>query len=693
MENVQFAFSSHPLWILACLVAGALYAFLLYSKKHKWSKTLNYALAGCRFILATAIFLFLLEPYIRHITSSEEAPLAVLAVDNSKSIAYEKGDSFITDYRAKINTLEERLRHEGYETVIHTFDGPVSHPDKIHFSHELTDINNLLENTKQSYEGRNVAGTVLFSDGIYNRGISPEKSKRPHPVLTVGVGDTTIKGDIVLQDISANNQAYTGNKFPIIAEIQHTALQNKSTTVRLYKGKELIDKQEITLKGNKGYQEVKFLTSNDETGTQQYSVRIKPLEEEYNIDNNIRHTYINIVDNKEKILLIATAPHPDIKMLRRIIGQKEKYELETVTLSHDEEPKDDDYSLIIFHQIPHVNKNGRQFLSKYAKQDIPKIFFAGTQTDYPRLNEVNECLTFRNFRGQYDEVNGEVNDGFDLFKISDLSFIEHAPPVKVPFCEHHLSGNTTVLLHQKIGKVTVEKPLIVYREGNNRKHAVVIGEGLWRWRMFEYLDDNTNKHFDAFFEKFLQLMIDTKDKRKLRVNSLSDEYLTSSSPAFSIETYNKILEPLYDVPVSLRIEAQDGDTEETFDFRTARNKQKYSIKPLKQGVYRYTAHATINGEDHAVNGQFIVKKLQLEEQNLTADFILLKQIAQENNGAFYTFDDETNQLVNQLNSYETKAVLHSTEKKSGIIEVEWLFFLLLALATLEWSTRKALGSY
>lgn len=694
MENVHFALSAHPLWILACLVAGALYAYVLYSKKHKWSTSANYALAGCRFILATAIFLLLLQPYIRHITSTEEAPLAILAVDNSKSIAYAMDDdNFTADYRAKINTLNKRLQHEGYETVIHTFDGPVNDIDDIDLTHELSDINSLLGNTKKSYEGRNVAGTILFSDGIYNRGISPERSKQPHPVLTVGVGDTTVKADIVLQHISANDLAYAGNKFPLVAEIQHTALHNKNTTVELYKGDKLIDQKEITLKGDKGFQEVKFLTSSDETGTHQYRIRVKPLDEEFNTDNNTRHAYIDIVDNKEKILLIAPSPHPDIKMLHRILSKHDKYELETVVLSHEDQPEDEDYALIIFHQIPHSNKVGTQYLKKYMGKDIPKMFFAGTQSDYAALSEVNRCVTFKNIRGQFDDVNGEVNKSFDLFKIDDLSFIHQAPPIKVPFCEHHLSGNAEVLLQQRIGKVTVEKPLVVFREGDDYKTGIVIGEGLWRWRMFDYLEHQSHERFDSFFEKFIQLMIDRKDRSKLRVKSRSDEYLTSTSPSFSIETYNKILEPVYDVNVSLKITSAEGDTEETYDFNTVKNKKKYTIKPLKEGVYHYSAQANINNENHTASGQFVVKKLQLEEQNLTADFNLMKQIAKENNGAFYTFESESNQIVDQLNTYNTKAVLHSKEKKSGIIEIEWLFFLLLALATLEWGTRKALGSY
>ena len=61
-----------------------------------------------------------------------------------------------------------------------------------------TDLDGLLTGIKEGYDGRNLAGVVLVSDGIVNQGRSPVYSEFNFPIYGVAVGDTVPKKDLGL---------------------------------------------------------------------------------------------------------------------------------------------------------------------------------------------------------------------------------------------------------------------------------------------------------------------------------------------------------------------------------------------------------------------------------------------------------------------------------------------------------------
>jgi hypothetical protein len=93
-----------------------------------------------------------------------------------------------------------------------------------------------------------------------------------------------------------------------------------------------------------------------------------------------------------------------------------------------------------------------------------------------------------------------------------------------------------------------------------------------------------------------------------------------------------------------------------------------------------------------VRGEFAVVKRQTELQNLTADFDLLKGLSANTGGKFFAASNIQN-LQNELQQAQAKSVIHSEETYDTIINLKWVFFLLLIMASVEWTLRKYLGSY
>ena len=98
----------------------------------------------------------------------------------------------------------------------------------------------------------------------------------------------------------------------------------------------------------------------------------------------VRTIAVEVIDGHQKIALFASAPHPDIAALRQAIENNPNYELEVLDKADLSSRKLNEYSLLIFHNLP----DGRTTLPPAALQ-LPTLFIVGTQTDLSRFNALH----------------------------------------------------------------------------------------------------------------------------------------------------------------------------------------------------------------------------------------------------------------------------------------------------------------
>ena len=108
--------------------------------------------------------------------------------------------------------------------------------DTIHFNHPSTPLNDMLKEIQTDYEGKNLSGVVLLSDGIHNQGLSPVFTPFKFPIYTVGLGDTIPQRDIRLKTVHYNKIAYQGNRFIIGAEILNDGFSEADIVVSVSEG-------------------------------------------------------------------------------------------------------------------------------------------------------------------------------------------------------------------------------------------------------------------------------------------------------------------------------------------------------------------------------------------------------------------------------------------------------------------------
>ncbi|WP_227699239.1 vWA domain-containing protein [Spirosoma radiotolerans] len=673
-----------------------------------FDKRTTYGLAALRFVVVSFLAFLLLNPLIRSLRTLTEKPKVVLAIDNSESVVA-AGRPALTRALASLQTLQQQLTEKGLDVSIHTFGDSVSTDEEgrsdltqIPFTHRTTDLSGLLSGIRSDYEGRNLTDVVLVSDGIFNQGLSPTFGQYPFALQTIGLGDTIPKKDIQLKGIIANRIAYLGNQFPVKAEVISNGYQGRSATVVLRQNGKELGRQAINFAGKVGgqgdsFNQLTFQTTATQKGVQHYVVEVLPQPGEFSTRNNRQDVYLDVIDGKEKVLLLALTPHPDVKALRNILEKNQNYELDvrilTGTPAEATPPADKTYDLIILHQIPDNGGVGSPLLQKYLAKNTPVLYILGNQSSLGPFNTSNPVMQVNAQPNQSDKVTGVFNPAFKQLNLDPerLGILSKLPPMSVPYGEFRLQAGSEVVLWQQVGSVRTTKPLLALNVTSPRKTAVLAGEGLWSWRLEEYALTDKQEVVDELIQKVIQLISVKEDRRKLRVYPIRNEFVAGEKVIFETELYNDIYERLYDKPVRLEISDEKGLTR-SFNYTPTEANSRFEISRLPEGAYRFKASVTVNNKAEQSTGQFVVRDLQLEALNTTADHGLLRQLAKQTGGQFYTVS-QTDELVRTLTNRPHPARLTSTEEMNELINWRWLFFVILTLVAIEWGLRKFYGGY
>lgn len=672
---------------------GLAYAFVLYKAKHPWSQLINRTLFVLRAVMVSLLGFLLLGPILKLTNNVFEKPSVVFLIDNSTSMK-EVGDS--TKRLALLKELRQagkEIQNAGYDVLFKDLNGNPA--DEVVFNATKSDINSGIKNIISSYEAKNLNSIVLVSDGIYNSGTSPVYSPARVPIYTVGVGDTTLHADLLLKDVVYNKIAYQGNKFPIHVEVLAQRLPNIEVKVAVLKNGKVLEQQQKN-SGSKLLLDFDFLIQTQEKGIHRYDIVVETVKGESTSRNNRASVYIEVVEGKKRILLIAPAPHPDIKAIRAVVERNANYEfilhIPGIADAKPEWLKPGAAELVIFHQA--VDRAGRTtaLLQQFQKSKTSLLLVLGTQSNFRQLAALQLPFSFEN-SGQWDEVTPVLNEAFRDFNFLDNTsgVISDFPPVEVPFGKFTFPSNASVLLYQRIGSVATQRPLLLTWQNENQKMAALVGEGIWRWRLNEFANSEKTEIFDDVFLKVIQFMSTVDDKKKFKSFSIRPQFSEAEAAIIESQVYNDLFEPVYGNTISLELRSETNEISR-FQYVTSPGGTRYQIGGLKEGVYQFKASTDLAGKKESVNGQFLVIAQTIESQNLTADFGLMKNLSKTTQGKFYRANEITRIPEDWLKTQPT-AIIHSNETFNPLINLKWFFFLLLAFISVEWFVRKYMGGY
>lgn len=688
---------SYPWWFLLLVPAlGFGYAAILYvgNKKQKFSLFWRIFLFALRFAVVSILAFLLLSPFIKSRKRNIEKPIIVVGIDNSQSVVLGKDSLFYkTQFIENLNIAKIGLS-EKYRVDTYLFGSQILTSGQPDFRDGISDYSMFFRKVKEDYTGMNVGTVILAGDGISNRGIDPEfaASELPVPVYSIALGDTTLGRDLKINDIRYNSIVYLNDVFPVEVSISADGFKEKTATVEIYSFGQKKGSEKITITNDNFNRSLSFNLTASSSGKQRIRIRIVPVENEINKDNNTRNVFINVLDTHQKILILANAPHPDISAIKSSLELNRNYEIE-LRYAGSQKGNLTNFDLVILHQLPSKRRVSQKLINDLKNNKIPILYLLGKQSNVSRFNKQFNGVEFRSMTNNFEESQLVFNPSFSLFSFdTDMAQqLETLPPLIVPFGNYRATLNANVFGNQEINRLETDLPLIIFYDDSESRSGAILGEGLWLWRMHSYLQFGNTKAFDAFVQKTLQYLMAGKDKRFFKVIS-DGEYGSNIKVVLKAELYNSTYEPVNEPDVNLKLTNESG---EKFNYIFSPDQQSYSLdlNRLPLGVYNYTAQTTFGGKNYTDKGEFVVSSRSLENRQLNANHGMLYRISEKSGGALL-YPSKMDRLPELLNNRDDlKSRIYYEEKYTGLLNLPWVAGLILLLLSLEWFLRKYLGSY
>lgn len=691
----------YPWWfLLFCIATGILFSYILYGKKkfifsENENKGWKYGLALIRFLSTSLIAFLLLSLLIKTKRTEEEKPLIVLLQDNSSSLQVSFGNFPKEKYAEQLQTLQDKIKDK-YELVSYNFGDALSDFKKPSYTEKETDISNAIDEVFTRHGSQNIGAVILASDGIFNKGNSPlyNKNTLRVPFYTIALGDTSVKKDALIKSVRYPEIVYLGDQFTINVQIEANHLQGQNTVLEITApdGKVILNKV-VNITEDRFTFQTDAVGDALKPGVQPYQIKLKTLAGETITENNYDVAYVEVIDGRQKVLMLYDAPHPDVKAFRSAVEQNKNYQFEAADIkNYNGNYKDAD--LIILHGIPSVGAAAKlNNIQEIVNSATPVLFVLSGNTNLGQFNSVQKILQISGSSLNGNDVFPLYQSSFSKFTInaSALKTIQALPPLLSPFGRYQLATTADVLYKQQIGSIPTDNPLVLFNEVNGKKIGMICGEGVWRWRLNEFLQTKKYDATDEIINKCVQYLTVKGDKRRFRVHTPKNVFNANEAIQIDAELYNESYELVNDVDANAVVKGDNGK-EYTYTFDKTMNAYTLNAGILPVGNYTVNAKATYKGKANTAVSNFSVRPVIIETLNTQANHQLLNILATQSGGRIYTPANMLNIAGDIEKNDKVKSILYDTFTTRPLIDRKGLFFIILLLLISEWFIRKFNGN-
>lgn len=685
---MEISFEHSLAWLLPIIALAAALAWWVYFYKkpyEDWKPNLRRLLAVLRVAVLCLVAFFLLKPFVVSEFNEEEKPRLLVYLDESFSV-----DS--TDIaQAKTALSEDQAIEDKYKLEVLKFG------DEAHFEGEEppanrlhTDFGNMAQSVNDFFYNDNIGAIVVVSDGIQTKGQNPRYTnlRTTAPIFTVALGDSSTASDYELSQVLNNKLVFLGNDFQIKMRGVATKMKGETAMVSLLRNGELLEKKEIDIVAQSQALEVDFTTSADKVGVNQYVVQITYNALETNPQNNTQSTFIEVLDNRTKVKIIAKAPHPDLAAFKTAIAANEQYEVETILLK-DWDKDVEAADLFLLHGLP-TNAQDLSIINLIKGKQKPILLVFTSKVSLPQFNALGLGLNIDAARSLTEQAGASINQDFNLFTSLENDRMKRFPPLWSPFGEYQAKADHQVLLYQSIGQIKTDKPLLAFYNQGSFKTGVLMGEGWWKWRLIDE-EENGERWTDQTILKAVQYLA-LKQKRN-RLNVVAPKQVSErQSISFKAELYNESYELTNETELDLVVTDSAGNALD-YRFLSSGNAYQLNIGSLPTGNYKWKANTSLSGVEASESGEFVVTENKAEYIRTKADYNFMQAWAEQKGGQMFTLD-QLPSLQSTLATLPTaKAVIHTSRDWKSLIEWTWILFLIAGLLAVEWFLRKFNGYY
>lgn len=688
--------SDYTLWLLLPIALISASLTLFYYQKQGWfndlKKSQQYLFKTLRFGSLFLVGTLLLGLILQVVSYREEKPIFISLIDNSNSMLNYR-DS--TQVKNQINQYRNKLseKFNNRFELIELYVGSKVSNEKLSFKEKTSRLEAGFDKINEDYYNRNIGGITFISDGNYNVGTNPSYAAEKisfTPIFTLAVGDTTQRKDQAIKNISVNEIAFLNNEFPVEIDLEAIKLPNRTTRISITENGKTVASQVVTYgKNKKDFKQLNFTLKANKIGFQSYTVKLESLNGEFTYKNNQRTFYMEVIDSRNKVLLIAGAPHPDIATLKEVLDQNENIESESVLIK-DWNKSLEKTDLIVWHD-PGVNFDPT-VLDLIQQKNIPVFYILGPNTENTIVSKLKIGLSV-NRSNQTADFEPTYTENFNDFELSEkaIDALEFYPPLKAKFGAIKFNGNPTVLLSQRIGQIKNKEPLLFFINQNNQRNGILYGEGIWRWKLNDFVRNGNHEAFSELFAKTMNYLMVKQQDAGLRIE-FPKRFTTEEEIIVNASFFNASLEPITKPQIQLKITDASGK-EFKSQFGVNGNGYKLSLGKMKGGKYNWTAFTKFNGKSYRKSGVFVVEEIELEKLETSANHGVMLQLAKQSNGKFYELN-QYNELLKALENREDITTMSFEETTFNQLIDYWsVFIILFIFLGAEWFLRRYFGTY
>jgi len=570
---------------------------------------------------------------------------------------------------------------EKFDIQSYKFDSDIEPSETFDFKGTQTNLEAVAKNLKSTYKNQSFP-TVLITDGnqttgddyVYN--FDPEN--KVYPLI---LGDTTTFLDLKIDQLNVNKYVFHKNKFLVEVFLQYAGTKSVTADFKISQGNNVLSTQTVSFSPSKKTAVVSVLLPADKIGLQIFKASITSKLAEQNLYNNVKNFAVEVIDQRSEIAIVSSINHPDLGVLKRSIETNSQRK---VTILKPNEIKDlHSYNLLILYQPDGSFKN---VFDQNQSSGINTFIITGTHTDFGLLNQQQSNLSF-NMSGQKEDYLASFNPQFNLFALENIGF-ENLPPLQNSFGSVTVKGNAQVLLSSNIRNVATNAPLLAFFENQGKRSAFLLGENIWKWRLYSHIANKSFEKFDVFTDKIVQYLISNDAKKALVVNHESF-YNSGEALEITAQYFNKNYE--FDEKARLTISVENKKTKQRkqYDLLKTNNAFKVNLDGLAAGQYQFTVKEL--NSNSVYNGYFEVLDFDIEKQFVNPDLEQLKQLANQTQAAVFMPNQVDVLIEKLLDNQQYKAIQKSNLTKTPLIDWVALLIFIAVLLSLEWFIRKYNG--
>jgi hypothetical protein len=624
--------------IIAILVAGWFYRKTI-PELNAWQKNLLWLLRSCSLIV---IMMLLFNPILSFFSKNKVQQKVLFLHDNSESM--DQIGKRISKSNALQNfneTLRTKLIEKGFEVEDLYFS------DELNGNRNATYLGKSFNQITKTIDLENVEEIYLFSDGWFQDDNLNFIDKLDLPVNTFAPVFKFVQSDLEISSINFPKTTYKEDLTPFFVNIAARNFNDKAV-VNLTSGNKIIQTRKVDFSKN-SIQNINFEYSFNKTGLNKLNVTISADSlEELNLTNNTITTAIQVLENRQKCLIISDKLVWEIRFLNNAIKSHPHWEIVYLskknilkkansTVHLNNEIKDVNTLILVNDSHLKFSKTEREIITNFVSNGGGLLFMGKEISSLDHLLPSAELNLKQTFIGSINLT--DQSNKYQTFRLLDINSIKDIPPVDYYYVKPKLQAEI-------LAEITNEQSsaAILYMDFNQGKIMQCPFFGIWKWQL-----RSADGSYNNFFSDLI-IWLGTDRSDLFYAYTDNNSYYSSETIMINLSAYDETMKPRNDVKARIKLYASDNAKKPIHEkFLLSSNSQYYTeFEQLEPDEYSYLVSDEVT--DSESKDSFVVLEDNIESRDFGFNYSLLAYIAEQTNGKYMNFSETENNVVKESTS-------------------------------------------